>query len=390
MRLGETHPDVVVVGGGIVGAACAYYLACARLSVELLERGFPASGTSGACEGNLLLWDKELTRELPLGRRSLELWEGLVQELEMDFEYEPKGSIMVAEDDSELAAVRRKVDEVTGAGVAGEVLDRRELHAEEPALAPDLPGGALFPEDAQVEPRYATAALVEGGRKHGLRVRTDTAVRRIVLGAGGRVEAVETAEGRIPARVVVLAAGVWTREIAATAGLSVPVLPRKGQILVVERTPAFFRRKLMEAAYLSTVESSQAALQVAMVAESSRAGSLLLGSSRELVGFDRSVNVRVAAGIAARAIRFFPALATLRCIRSYAGLRPFSPDHLPLIGPLDGAEGLYVATGHEGAGICLAPATGQLIAQWVTGQPLDFPAEWFRPNRFHRKQKEMA
>ncbi|HWT79896.1 MAG TPA: FAD-binding oxidoreductase, partial [Candidatus Methylomirabilis sp.] len=128
----------------------------------------------------------------------------------------------------------------------------------------------------------------------------------------------------------------------------------------------------------------------AMVAESSRAGSLLLGSSRELVGFDRSVNVRVAAAIAARAIRFFPALAILRCIRTYAGLRPFSPDHLPLIGPLEGAEGLYVATGHEGAGICLAPATGRLIAQWVTGQSLDFPAEWFRPNRFHGEQKGVA
>ena len=200
----------------------------------------------------------------------------------------------------------------------------------------------------------------------------------------------ETTEGQIPARVVVLAAGVWTREIAATAGLSVPVQPRKGQIVVVERAPAFFRRKLMEEAYLTTVESSEAALQIAMVAESSRAGSLLLGSSRELVGFDRSVNVRVAAAIASRAIRFFPALASLRCIRNYAGLRPFSPDHLPLIGPLEGAEGLYVATGHEGAGICLAPATGRLIAQWVTGQSLDFPAEWFRPNRFHGDQKGVA
>jgi glycine/D-amino acid oxidase-like deaminating enzyme len=100
------------------------------------------------------------------------------------------------------------------------------------------------------------------------------------------------------------------------------------------------------------------------------------------VGFDRSVSVQVAAAIAARAIRFFPALAGLRCIRTYAGLRPFSPDHRPMIGPVAGAEGVYVATGHEGAGICLAPATGRLIAQWVTGEPLDFPAEWFRPDRF--------
>jgi glycine/D-amino acid oxidase-like deaminating enzyme len=378
---------VVVIGGGIVGAACGYYLAREGLSVELLERGFPGSGTSGACEGNLLLWDKELTRALPLARWSLALWKELVQELDLDFEFDPKGSIMVVESEAGLAALPRKVEDLAEAGVPGKILDRRELHAEEPALAPDLPGGALFPEDAQVEPRYATAALVGGGRKYGLRVRTDTPVRRVILGAGGRVEAVETPGGRIAARTVVVAAGVWSREIAASAGLEVPVYPRKGQIVVVERAPAFFHRKLMEAGYVATVESSEAALQVAMVAESTRAGTLLLGSSRELVGFDRSVSLRVAAAIAARAIRFFPGLASLRCIRTYAGLRPFSPDHLPLIGPLAGAEGFYVATGHEGSGICLAPATGRLIAQWVTGQSLGFPTEWFRPDRLCRGQE---
>jgi len=378
----DRHPDVVVIGGGIIGAACGYYLAREGLAVQVVEQGFPASRTSGACEGNLLLWDKELTKELPLARRSLELWRGLVQELEFDFEYELKGSIMVAEDETGLAAVRRKVESLATAGVPGKMLDCRELHAEEPALAPDLLGGALFPEDAQVEPRYATAALIEGGRRHGLRLMQEHPVYRMVLSSARRVEGVETASGRIPTGAVVVAAGVWTREVAATAGVTVPVQPRKGQIVVVEKAPSLFRRKLMEAGYVGAVESSAAALQVAMVAESSRSGTLLLGSSRELVGFDRGVSIRVAAAIAARAIRFFPSLAGLRCIRTYAGLRPFSPDHLPLIGPVAGVEGVYVATGHEGSGICLAPATGKLITQWITSQPLDFPAEWFRPDRF--------
>jgi glycine/D-amino acid oxidase-like deaminating enzyme len=381
------YPDVVVVGGGIVGAACGYYMAREGLSVQLLERAFLGSGTSGACEGNLLLWEKELTKELPLAQRSLQLWKELSQELELSFEYEPKGSVMVAEDEAGLAASARKVEELGKAGVPGYLLNRRELHAEEPALAPDLPGGALFPEDAQVEPRYATAALAEGGRRHGLLIRLDTPVRRVILGSGRRVEAVETASGRIPTGAVVVAAGVWTREVAASAGLEVPVHSRKGQIVVVEKAPYLFRRKLNEAGYAAAVESSDAGLQVAMVVESTRAGTLLLGSSRELVGFDRHVSLRVAAAIAARALRFFPGLANLRCIRNYAGLRPFSPDHLPLIGPIAGAEGFYVATGHEGAGIGLAPATGRLIAQWATGQPLDFPAEWFRPDRFSGRQE---
>ncbi|MGE5617709.1 MAG: NAD(P)/FAD-dependent oxidoreductase [Sphingomonadaceae bacterium] len=379
------NADVVVVGGGIIGAACGYYLAREGLSVLLLERSFLASGSSGACEGNLLLWDKELERELPLAQRSLQLWRELAGELGIDFEYDPKGSIMLAEDEAALAAVSRKLSDLSAAGVAGEMLDPRQLHAEEPALADDLAGGALFPEDAQVEPRIATTALIDSGRRHGLVVRQDAAVRRVALGPDGRVEAVETDRERIPTGAVVVAAGVWTREVAATAGLDVPVYPRKGQIVVVERAPYLFRRKLMEAGYTSAVESDSAGLQVATVAESTRGGTLLLGSSRELVGFDRSVNLRVAAAITARALRFFPSLGELRSIRNYAGLRPFSPDHLPLIGPLSGAKGFYVATGHEGAGIGLAPATGRLIAQWVTGQTLDFPAGWFSPDRFvHR------
>lgn len=375
-------PDVVVIGGGIIGAACGYYLAREGLSVHLLERSFLASGTSGACEGNLLSWDKELTKELPFGQRSFQLWRELVDELEIDFEYQPKGSVMVAENEQSLAAVEQKVRELAAAGVPGQMLDPQQLHQEEPALADDLVGGALFPEDGQVEPRCATSALAEGGRRHGLVVRQNCPVKRIALSPDGRVEAVETVSGRIPTAAVVIASGVWSREVAATVGVDVPVHPRKGQIVVVEKAPYLFRRKLSEAGYTAAVESSAAALQVAMVVESTRSGTLLLGSSRELVGYDRSVSLKVAAAITARALRFFPSLSGLRAIRNYAGLRPFSPDHLPIIGPLSGVEGLYVATGHEGAGIGLAPATGRLISQWVTKRPLDFPAEWFHPDRF--------
>ncbi|HEX2987068.1 MAG TPA: FAD-dependent oxidoreductase [Chloroflexota bacterium] len=216
-------PDVVVIGGGIIGAACGYYLAREGVSVYLLERSSLASGSSGACEGNLLAWDKELTRELPLGRRSFQLWRELVDELEVDFEYQPKGSVMVAEDEQSLAAVEQKVRDLAAAGVPGRMLDPKQLHEEEPALAGDLVGGALFPEDGQVEPRYATAAMVEGGRRHGMVVRQDCPVRHIALSPEGRVEAVETVSGRIPTAAVVVAAGVWSRDIVATAGLDVPV-----------------------------------------------------------------------------------------------------------------------------------------------------------------------
>ncbi|HWK28804.1 MAG TPA: FAD-binding oxidoreductase [Solirubrobacter sp.] len=375
-------PDVVVVGAGVVGAACAYYLASAGLRVRLFDRSFVASGSSGACEGNVLAWDKELERELPLALRSGDLWAGLAEQLDDDFEYDRKGSIVVAETEGELRACAERNRVLAGLGVTGELLDADALRREEPYAAHDLPGGALYPLDAQLEPRLATAALVNAARRHGAELSTDARVERILRGAGGRVTGVETSHGRVSADLVVVAAGVWTPELLATAGLSVPVKPRKGQVVVLERSPVVFRRKLSEAGYVAAVEADDAALQVAMVVESTPSGTALLGSSRQHVGFDRQVEIGVAGAIARRAARFFPVLEGARALRVYAGLRPLSPDHVPIIGPFAGAPNLCVATGHEGAGIGLAPATGELVAAWWTGAPTPVPIEWFSPDRF--------
>jgi len=379
---GARSADVAVVGAGIVGAACTYYLAHAGATVQLFDRDFPASGTSGACEGNVLLWDKDPSHDLPFAQHSLHLWRQLSQELDRDFELDPKGSILVAEDEAGLEGAAQSVRNLQAVGVRGAVLNAEELHVEEPALADDLPGGALFPDDVQVEPRLATVALVEGAQRHGAEIRLGAPVVAILRGADGRVQAIQTPTEKIAVGAVVLAAGVWTREIAASTGIDVPVFPRKGHIVVTEKSSGLFRRKLMEAAYTATVQSSQDHLQVAMVAESTRSGSLLLGSSRELGGYERTVSMRTISAIVARALRFFPGLEMVRWVRSYAGLRPYSPDHLPLIGPMRGAPGLFLATGHEGAGVCLAPATGQLIAHYFTGGLAHESAAIFGPDRF--------
>jgi D-hydroxyproline dehydrogenase subunit beta len=375
-------PDVVVVGGGVVGAACAYALAGAGARVRLCERSFVASGSSGACEGNVLAWDKELERELPLALRSAELWQQLAHELPDGFEYDRKGSVVVAETEAELIAATERARLLAGHGVKGEVLDAEALRREEPHVAHDLPGGVLYPADAQLEPRLATAALVRAAVNRGAVVTTDEPVERIVRGADGRACAVRTARGEIPCDAVVVAAGVWTPQLLQTANLTVPVTPRKGQIVVLERSPVRFRRKLSEAGYVAAVEADEAELQVAMVVESTRSGTALLGSSREHVGFDREVELSVAAAIARRAARFFPVLRDARALRVYAGLRPLTPDHVPIVGPFAEAPNVCVATGHEGAGIGLAPATGELVAAWYAGTPTPLPLAWFSPDRF--------
>src|SRR3954452_15662888 len=170
------RPDVVIAGGGIVGASCAYLLACAGVSVRVCERGHVASGSSGACEGNVLAWDKELERELPLALRSAELWAELAQTLPDDFEYDRKGSVVVAETPEELHASAERARRLASLGVHGEVLDADALRREHPSAAPDLPGGVLYPGDAQLEPRLATAALVRAAVAHGARLLTDRGV----------------------------------------------------------------------------------------------------------------------------------------------------------------------------------------------------------------------
>jgi glycine/D-amino acid oxidase-like deaminating enzyme len=378
-----SSPDVAVVGAGIVGAACAYHLAAAGVRVRLFDRSYVASGSSGACEGNVLAWDKELDRELPLALRSAELWAALAERLDDDFEYDRKGSVVVAETEAELVAAAERARVLAGLGVAGEVLDADALRREEPHAAHDLPGGVLYPGDAQLEPRLATAALVRAAVALGAELSTDVPVDRILRGSDGRASGVETSAGRVAADMVVVAAGVWTPALLATAGLTVPVTPRKGQVVVLERSPVVFRRKLSEAGYVAAVEAGHdAALQVAMVVESTPSGTALLGSSRQHVGFDRTVEIDVAGAIARRAARFFPILRDARALRVYAGLRPLTPDHVPIIGPFEEAPNVCVATGHEGAGIGLAPGTGELVTAWHTGAPSPIPIEWFSPDRF--------
>src|SRR3954447_16732997 len=374
--------DVVVVGAGVVGAACAYYLAAAGVRVRLYDRSFIASGSSGSCEGNVLAWDKELERELPLALRSAALWQQLAGELDDPFEYDRKGSVVVAETEEELRACAERNRVLAGLGVHGEVLDAAALRREEPYSAHDLPGGVLYPGDAQLEPRLATAALVKAAVRRGAELSTDTQIVRIVREPSGRAIGVETATGLITAGAVVVAAGVWTKDLLEGCGLHVPVTPRKGQIVVLERSPVRFHRKLSEAGYVAAVEADDAALQIAMVVESTPSGTALLGSSRQHVGFDREVAVAVAGATPRRAARFFPVLRSARALRVYAGLRPLTPDHLPVIGPLADAPNVCVATGHEGAGIGLAPATGELVSAWYTSTPTSIPLSWFSPDRF--------
>jgi glycine/D-amino acid oxidase-like deaminating enzyme len=362
--------DVVVIGAGIVGAACAYYAARAGLSVAVVDRGPLAGGTTGAGEGNILLSDKEPGPELDLALLSNQLWRDLdVGPIEL----EAKGGLMVTTSVAALSGLGNLVTGQRAAGVMAELVDPAEY---EPRLSPDVAGGAYYPQDLQVQPMLATARLLRG-----LKVHYGQKVTGIET-AHGRVVAVRAGADRIPTGAVVNAAGVWAGEVAALAGVALPIAPRRGFVLVTEPLPTLVRHKVYAADYLANVASGDAGLQTSPVVEGTPAGTILIGASRERVGFDPTFALPVLRRLAAQAVALFPFLAGVHLLRAYRGFRPYSPDHLPVIGRDPRVAGLLHACGHEGAGIGLAPATGHLLAQELTGKPPQLDLTPFRPERF--------
>ncbi|WP_053758732.1 MULTISPECIES: NAD(P)/FAD-dependent oxidoreductase [Streptomyces] len=371
--------DVVVVGAGMVGAACALYAARAGLDTVVVDRGPVAGGTTGAGEGNLLVSDKAPGPELDLALLSGRLWTELAREAGDTVEYEPKGGVVVAESPEGLAALEEFAAGQRAAGVDAESVPADRLGELEPYLAPGPAGGVHYPQDAQVMPALAAAHLV---RLSGARVETGRTVTGVLRAADGSVRGVRTDRGDLHAPYVVNAAGTWSGEVAALAGVHLPVLPRRGFVLVTEPLPRRIRHKVYAADYVADVASDSAALQTSPVVEGTAAGPVLIGASRERVGFDRTFSLPVVRALAAGATRLFPFLEDVRVLRSYLGFRPYLPDHLPAVGPDPRVPGLYHACGHEGAGIGLATGTGHLIAQALGGKSPELDLTPFRPDRF--------
>lgn len=367
-RVGDEHvTTVAVIGAGIVGAACAHALVREGADVIVLDRGPVGSGTTSRGEGNILVSDKEPGTELELARLSREAWLDVGDELgREEIELEEKGGLVVASSREGLEELSVFARSQRGAGVTA--LDVDDLHGLEPHLAPGLPGGVLYPEDMQVQPVLAAAAMLEAAQRMGARFVPGAEAVGGVVDRAGHLTGVRTSTGEVVgADAVVNAAGTWGGQVGERLGGAVPVLPRRGFILVTEPLPPMVRRKVYSADYVSNVGSSDAGLETSCVVEGTRAGTILIGASRERVGFDQALDVDVVRILARQATSLFPFLAGVNLMRVYRGFRPYCPDHLPVIGPDPRVPGLFHACGHEGAGIGLAPGTARLITRQVLG-----------------------
>ncbi len=362
------RPDVAVVGAGIVGAACAEALAARGLRVEIFESGFPGAGSTGSAMGHLVVLD-DSEAQFALSSFSRTLWENRTRELPAEVEDVPSGTLWVAADEEEMAHVRSKAAFYGARGVATEILDSKGVAEAEPNLRPGLAGGLRVPGDRILYPPAAARFLLSRAASGGARIRREEILE---VGAGF----VRSSAGRTDAGSVVVATGASSPSLLP--GLA--IVPKKGHLVITDRAPGFCRHQIIELGYLKSAHGG-ARESVAFNIQPRATGQMLLGSSRELAGFDASVNRSLVARMIARGKEYMPALARLSALRTWTGFRPATPDNLPFIGRWPALRDVWVAAGHEGLGITTSLGTARLLASLIVGEPPPIDPAPFAPDR---------
>lgn len=366
--------DAVVVGAGIIGAACAKELAALGRRLLVVEAECVGGGITAAGMGHLVVldgapWEFELTRF------SLQLWDEWVRELPPAAEYRRCGTLWVAETEGQWRFLQARKERFSAAGVPCELLEADALWSEEPRLAPGLPGGLLVPSDGVLYPPVVAQTWLEAARRRGTEVRLG--VRAVRLSGN----AVHLSDGSaVDCGRVVVATGLELPRLLPGC----PMVPRKGHLAITERYPGFLRHQCLEVGYLDSAHGGESD-SVAFNVQPRATGQLLIGSSRQTGRRDRSVDRRLLSRMFFRARRFLPDLGRLEVVRIWTGVRAATPDGAPLIGPWPDNSGLIVAGGFEGLGITLAPAAARLVAALDAGEAPPVSLEPYLPERFLRK-----
>ncbi len=364
--------DVVIVGAGIVGSAIAEALARTDHTVLILDRDRGLTGATGRGMGHLVALDGP-PGQLELCRLSLELWRR--KKWGETVQWNPTGTLWVAENDQDLAAARAKQSALAEGGVVSNLVTTAELRRIEPLLAENLAGGLLVPNDAVVYPPAAARQLLEDAEHHGARLDLDATVSRVGDGE------VRLARGEtIHSRHIVIAAGWESSGLLAKLSPDVRVVPKKGELGITWRSPFSVNHQLVELGYMRSAHAS-AGDSVAFNAQPRPGGQTLVGSSRSLSDSTRRVDPERVSRMMKRAVRFLPFLAQLPWVRCWSGFRPATADHLPLIGPHPHDPTLLLATGHEGLGITQSLGTARLICDHIIGRDLVMDWTPFLPGR---------
>ncbi len=363
---------ILIVGGGVIGLSVAEHLSRKGLSVTLLDKGPLAREASWAGAGYVGLRDACRVGGvfLDLCRLSYDLYPDwtsrLKKESGVDPEFLPSGSMGLAFSDGEEKAFREMEKKVFGGGWEGQWLSGAEVGRREPALSPEVRSAWILPQTRQVRPPRLNQALIRTLQGRGVELREGEEAEDLLYGEGKRVRGIRTSKGPLEADQVVLAGGAWTGAFSKKTGVSLPVRPVRGQVVLFQGEPGLFK---------SVLFSSNAYLVPRLD------GRVYVGSTLEEAGFDKSVTQEAVSRLTQGAWQAVPALKKAKVEAVWAGLRPASPDGWPYLGTLPGFENLWVASGHFTHGILLSAVTGHLMAQALSGERTDIPLEPFRVGR---------
>jgi glycine/D-amino acid oxidase-like deaminating enzyme len=364
--------DAVIVGAGIVGAACALECASRGLRPAVIESKGIGSGATAAGMGHIVVMD-DSPAQLALTHYSQTLWQELSMGLPNDVEYERCGTLWVASDEEEMLEVQRKNALYGLAGVAIEMLDGQMLADAEPYLRKPLAGALLVPSDAVLYPPCAAGYLIREAQRLGVSL-----YQRKVLSANAAEVRLDDGIVLRTARIVI-ASGADACELLP----GLPIRKRKGHLVITDRYPGFVRHQLVELGYLKSAHASTAD-SVAFNVQPRKTGQILIGSSRQFGDEGSEVNQQILASMIERAQWYMPEIGALLAIRAWTGFRAATPDKLPLIGlwPEDGS--IFLATGHEGLGITTSLGTARMLVDHMLGTKTKIPIEPYLPRRFAR------
>lgn len=347
--------DVIVVGGGVVGAAIAYELTREKQKVLVLERAFVGSGATSAGMGHIVVMD-DSDAQLALTKYSRSVLDEMAADMPSACERDVCGTLWVAEDGPQMEEVRAKQRRYAALGVPCEILDTHGLTLAEPNLRRGLAGALRVPGDGVVYPPALARWLMDRAIEGGAELRCGTDVMSIASGV------VTTDRGVFTAPNIINATGAF----APLLSPGVEIVPRKGHLVITDRYATFCHHQLVELGYLASAHTMNTE-SVAFNVQPRRTGQLLIGSSRELAGWDASINRSLVQRMLERAVEFMPRLAQLSVIRTWTGFRPATHNKLPFISRLD-RDGLWIAAGHEGLGITTALGSARLLTDLILGR----------------------
>jgi len=368
--------DLLIVGAGIVGAACARAAAQAGLTVEVVDSGLVGGGTTAAGMGHLVVMD-DSEPQFALTSYSRSLWRELAPQVPANVEWDRCGTLWVAADQLEMAEVRRKFQYYSERGVRVEMLDEQGLAAAEPRLRRGLAGGLVVPDDAVIYPPCAAQFLLDQAVAAGARVRLGARVAEVTTSGGVKL----TDGTAMAAARTLIAAGVWSPEMVP----GLPVRRRKGHLVITDRYPGFVRHQLVELGYLQSAHTLGKE-SVACNIQPRKTGQILIGSSRQFDAEDAGIDHPLLTRMLQRAITYLPALKDLSAIRAWTGHRAATPDKLPIIGPSPDNDRVWLATGHEGLGITTSLGTAALLRDLLLGRTPAIAAASYAPNRFDNRR----